>query len=211
MSAINVWLKQATRHLAMESVIRVRSEILEHYEHAVEAARAGGLTPEAAESRALDALGSAKAANCEYRRVLLTTAEEKVLREGRREARAVCARPALKFVALAAFTGLILSVAALAITGHSPVARDLAIAAFGMSPILAALFLRIDTPRSGLIFRCLKWVAMTGAVLLLYGPNTLKWSWLLLSCAWPIFWTERTRASIRRKLPSAAWPRDLYL
>ena len=49
------------------------------------------------------------------------------------------------------------------------------------------------------------------ALALPFGPNTLKWSWLLISCLWPVFWVEWTRASIRRKLQVADWPKQLYL
>ena len=46
---------------------------------------------------------------------------------------------------------------------------------------------------------------------LIYGPETFQWSWFLISCLWPLAWTEWVRASIRRKLPVASWPRHLYL
>jgi hypothetical protein len=42
-------------------------------------------------------------------------------------------------------------------------------------------------------------------------PVDVQSSWLLFSSLWIIVWTERTRASIRRKLPVAAWPKQLYL
>ena len=54
---------------------------------------------------------------------------------------------------------------------------------------------------------------MTAALVLVLGPEDLKlkWSWLLFSCLWPLAISEWTRASIRRKLPIAAWPKHLYL
>jgi hypothetical protein len=38
-----------------------------------------------------------------------------------------------------------------------------------------------------------------------------QWSWLLIACLWPVAQVEWTRISIRRKLPVAKWPRQLYL
>jgi len=97
------------------------------------------------------------------------------------------------------------------LTGQVAVARDVLIGGIGMSPLFAAPLLPIYTPSRGRVFRLVKWVAMTGAIVLVFGPEALKWSWLLFSCLWPVAWTEWTRASIRRKLPVAAWPKQLYL
>lgn len=210
MFELNDWLQQATRHLAKDSAAQVRAEIREHYESAREAAIAGGATSGDAERQALSALGDARTANCQYRRVLLTSAEARMLRESNWEARAVCSRPWLKRSILAVPLAIAAAAAALLITGHAPVARDVLIGGIAMSPLVAALLLRIDTPRRGLVFRCVKWVVMIGAVVLLFGPNALIWSWLLFSCLWPLVWIELTRASIRRKLPVKAWPRHLY-
>jgi len=51
---------------------------------------------------------------------------------------------------------------------------------------------------------------LAGTLLLAFGPDALKWSWLT-SCLWPLAWIEWTRISIRRKLPVAQWPKQLYL
>lgn len=41
---------------------------------------------------------------------------------------------------------------------------------------------------------------------------TMRGSWLMLiSCAWPLLWVEWTLFSLRRKLPVAEWPKQLYL
>jgi hypothetical protein len=79
--------------LARDSAAAVRSEIEEHYESAREAGIADGMTDAGAELSALRALGDAKTANCRYREVLLTSREERMLRKGQWEARAVCSRP----------------------------------------------------------------------------------------------------------------------
>lgn len=92
MNGLESWLKQATRKLSAASVARVRSEIREHYESALEAAMSGGATAEEADRLAVSALGDAKAANRQYRDVLLTSAEARLLREGTWEARAICSR-----------------------------------------------------------------------------------------------------------------------
>jgi len=44
-----------------------------------------------------------------------------------------------------------------------------------------------------------------------FGPDALKFSWLLIASSWPVVWVEWTRNSIRRKLPVARWPKHLYL
>ncbi len=211
MSGLENWLREATRYLAADSIAQVRKEIGEHYESVREAAVAGGSSAGEADGIALRALGDAKTANCQYRQVLLTSAEARLLREGKWEARAICTRPWLKWLIVAVPVVLVEAAAVSYFHGRVEVARDWLLAGIGMCPLFAALLLPINTPARGRIFRYGKWVAMTAAALLLFGPEALKWSWLLLSCFWPIAWMERTRASIRRKLPLSAWPRHLYL
>jgi hypothetical protein len=204
-------LKQATRHLAKDSASQVRTEIQEHYEQARDAALIGGATADEAERVAPSALGDAKTANRQYRRVLLTSAEARMLRDGDWEANAYCSRPLLKLVMAAVPLAALAAAAALFFTGRAAVARDVFIVGIGMSPLLAAPLLPIYTASRGRLYRRVKWVAMTGTLLLVFGPDAFKWSWLLISCLGPLAWTEWTRASIRRKLPTAAWPKHLYL
>jgi hypothetical protein len=211
MSGPEIWLREATRYLAADSAAQVRREIGEHYESAREAAIACGSSAEEADRIAVRALGDAKTANCQYRQVLLTSAEAKILRQGRWEARAICSRPWLKWLLVAVPVVLVEAAATLYFHGRVGLARDLLLAGIGMSPLFAALLLPINTPSRGRVFRYGKWVAMTLAFVLLCGPEALKWSWLLISCIWLIGRTEWTRASIRRKLPVSAWPRHLYL
>jgi len=211
MSGLNDWLKEATRHLARESVATVRREIQEHYELAREAAVAEGRFAAEADLIAVESLGDAKIANCQYREVLLTSAEARLLREGKREARAVCSYPWLKWSMIALPVALVEAALVLYFHGKAGLARDFLLAGICMSPLFAALLLPIYTPFRSRIFRYAKWMAMTAAVVLLFGPDALKWSWLLISCMWPMAWTEWRRASLRRKLPVSAWPRHLYL
>jgi hypothetical protein len=211
MTDLHTWLGQATRHLAKDGVAQVRTEIGEHYELARDAAIADGATAEEADRIAINALGDAAVANRQYRHVLLTAAEARMLRKGSWESHAVCSRPWLKHLIAGAGLAIFAVGAALFLTGHRAVARDVFLCGIGMSPFVAALLLPIYTPSRGFVFRCGKWIAMTGTIVLILGPDALKWSWLLISSLLPLARMEWTRASIRRKLPAKAWPRHLYL
>src|SRR5579872_3588438 len=101
-NGLDRWLKQATRHLASDSAGQVRGEIREHYESAREAAINNGATAHQADQLALAALGDAKTANRQYRKVLLTTAEARLLREGNWESRAICSHRISRPLLLAA-------------------------------------------------------------------------------------------------------------
>jgi hypothetical protein len=72
-------------------------------------------------------------------------------------------------------------------------------------------FLPVYTIKRGRIVRGIRWAVMICAMVLLFGKNALQWSWLLAPCFWPMIRTEWTRISIRRKLPIAEWPKQLYL
>jgi hypothetical protein len=225
MTALETWLEKATRSLSRTSGDQVRREIREHYESAREAAMSTGATADEAERLAVAALGDAKAANCQYRKVLLTSAEAKVLREGNWEARAICSRPWLKRLLAAVPAAALFAAAALFLTGALAGARVLLAGAIAMGLLFTAPFLPVYTPARGRVFRRVKWVLLISALVLMFGPvvalnnegtvtlllDTLKWSWLLTSCLWPLAWIEWTRVSIRRKLPVAQWPRHLYL
>lgn len=211
MTGLDRWLKLATRRLAKSSAAQVRTEIQEHYDSARDAAVAGGASTDEADRLALNALGDAQTANCQYRNVLSTSAEAKMLREGNWEASAFCSHRWLKWVILAVPAVALVTAVAFFLNGHVAIARDVLIAGLGMSPFLAAPLLPIYTPSRGRVFRLVKWIAMTGGLILMFGPEARQWSWLLISCLWPLAWTEWTRASIRRKLPISAWPKHLYL
>jgi hypothetical protein len=211
MTGLDSWLRQATRHLAHDSAAQVRTEIQEHYELARDAAIENGATPDGADRIALDALGDAKTANCQYRHVLLTRDEAKILRDGKRETTAICSHPGLKGLILAAPVAALVAAILLLFAGRVELGRDIFTLGIAMSPLFAALVLPIYTPARARVFRRVKWIVIASALALVYGPEAYKWSWLLISCLGPIAWTEWTRASIRRKLPIAAWPKHLYL
>jgi hypothetical protein len=210
-AALDTWLKKATRHLSAASAAQVRAEIQEHYESAREDAMRSGVTAEEADRLAVTALGDAKAANREYRKILLTSAEARMLREANWEARAVCSRPLLKWLLITLPLAALFAAVALFLSGRIAGSRVLLAAAIVMGLFFAAPFLPVYTPSRGRVFRRVKWVLLTGTLVLAFGADALKWSWLLISCLWPLAWIEWTRVSIRRKLPVARWPRQLYL
>jgi len=197
MTELDNWLKQATRCLADDSAAQVRTEIEDH----IESARAAGQS----HAEALEALGDPKRANRAYRQVLLTREEARMLRDGNREARVFCSF--LRWVPVA----LLGVIAALYLTGRAAVARDVLILGLGISPILAAPVLPISTAARSRVFRWVKIIALTGNMAFFLGPMPLKLWLLLTSSLWFFFWTEWTRASIRRKLPVKDWPRHLYI
>jgi hypothetical protein len=211
MTRLEAWLKQSTRHLSSDSAAKVQREIQEHYESAREAAMFQGATAEEADRLAVAALGDAKTANCQYRNVLLTSAEARVLRDARWEGRVVCSRPWLTGLLLALPVVALIAGTTQFLQGSLAVARVLLVAGIGMGVLFVAPFLPVYTPARGRLFRRVKWVVMIGILGFAFGPSALKSWWLLMSCLWPMVWIESTRISIRRKLPVAEWPKQLYL
>ena len=210
-TALETWLKRATCRLSADSAARVRTEIQEHYEAAREAAMSGGTLEVEADRLAVASLGDAKTANRQYRKVLLTASEARLLREAKWERQIVCSRPLLKWL-LRALPAAALSFAAVAFaSAQSDMARLFLAAGLGMGLLLAAPTLPIYTPFRGRVFRYVKWAGLAAAVGLAFGPSFLEWSWLVAACIWPLAWTEWMQISLRRKLPVAKWPKQLYL
>jgi len=79
MQTLEQWLSVATNGLCDAAAARVRAEISEHCLSAVETAATAYIDPLEAEGRAVAALGDAKTANRQYRRVLLTEGEARLL------------------------------------------------------------------------------------------------------------------------------------
>ena len=210
-TGLDSWLQQATRCLAKDSTAQVQSEIREHYELARESAMNGGASADEADRLAVAALGDATTANRQYRNVLLTSGEARMLRQGNWEAQAICSRSWIKWVLLIAAAAAVFSGNEFLLRGSIMLAWKLFAGGIVIGLLFAAPFLPVYTRLGGRVFRGVRWVAMLTMLGLAFGPDAPKWSWLLISCLWMVARPEWTRASIRRKLPVAEWPRHLYL
>jgi hypothetical protein len=210
MSRLDYWLDEATRGLSKDSAAQVRSEIEEHYESAREASLSNAASADEADRFAVTSLGDADDANRQYRKVLLTSGEARLLREGNWEARAVCSSAWVKGLFAASPAAALLIGTALFFSGATHLAQVLLTAGTGMGLLFAAPLLPIYTPSRARIFRFVKCVVLVAMLVVAFGSSALKWSWLLTSCLWPMAWVEGTRMSIRRKLPVAKWPKQLY-
>lgn len=210
---LELWLKQATRCLSSDSAAQVRREISEHYESARENATARGETPGQADRTAIAALGRAKVANRQYRKVLLLASEERVLRAARWESRTFGAasggcrlglRWAFRLVPVALAS---IAVAAFAM-GNGTIARMVLAVAIAVGIFFAVPTFPIYTPTRARIYRYVKWAGVIGAAAFLNFPG---WSGMVLSVGGYFASLEIVNHSIRRKLPVADWPKTLYL
>jgi len=208
--ALESWINQACCGLSAASSDQVRKEIIEHYESALESHLDRGVTPEEAERAAVASLGDARTTNREYRRVLLTKAEARLLREGNWEAHAFCSIRLRRWFFLLPGAGFGGAIAAL-VYGNAYVASLLLLGLAGVLFLFAAPFLPIYTKTRSRVVRYLRWAWLASILALAFWPDILKNSWLLGGCAWPLVWIEWTRYSIRRKLPVDRWPKQLYL
>lgn len=215
---LDAWLDQATRCLASKSAARVRTEIREHYEAARATALGSGITPEEADRRALAALGDAESTNRAYRKTLLTSAEERVLRQGNWEAQTFCVKGQARVYAAALTLAAVAACATLYLTGHVEIAHAVMAPALCMSILALFIILLTLAPRlpiytrsRGRIVRYVKWTVLMALPLVALGHDTAKYSWLFIGALLPAVYTERQRAQIRRKLPISDWPKHLYL
>lgn len=211
MTTLDGWLAKATRQLSRDSSAQVRAEIHEHYESARDAAISDGTNADEADRLALIALGDPKTANCQYRKVMLTSSEARILREANWEARAVCSRPWLKWMLLSIPGVALMAASVLFSTGSIALAQTLLVGGIVTAIGFAGPFLPVYTPSRSRMYRGIKLAALMATLVLAFWPDVLKWSWLLFSCLWVLIWIEWTRVSIRRKLPVAQWPKQLYL
>jgi hypothetical protein len=201
---LEAWLKQATCGLSAKSASRVRTEIQQHYESAVQASLARGATPERADRAALASLGDARTSNRQYRKVLLTTSEARFLRESSWESRALCSRS--KWPLLIPAVGVCAAVAFFARGEHS-LAELLLLGTVGLALLLASPWLPIYTPARGRVFRCVRYTWLVAVVALASEGQPWMFATLLSTLAW----IESVQISLRRKLPVADWPKHLYL
>jgi hypothetical protein len=206
MTRLDSWLSEATRHLSKDSANKVRAEIRQHYEDAREAAIASCADIGEADRAAIAALGDARMANRQYRRVLLTSTEARLLRTSACEVRVLWSRPSRRWLLLLLPLAALSGAAAYLLAGNLPLASALLAAGISMGMICAAPYLPVYTPARGRAFRSVRWAMLLAVFVLALGP-----SWLLFTCIWPVLWIEGTRVSIRRKLPVAEWPKQLYL
>jgi hypothetical protein len=211
MPTLDLWLEQATRRLSKDSAEQVRAEIQEHYECAREAALNGGAGADESERSAIAALGDAKIANRQYRRVLVTASEEKMLHQGNWEGRLVCSRPWIKWL-LWTISAVALSISAASYrNGQGALAQVTLALGLGTGVSFTVPFLPVYTPSRSRVFRVVLWAVKIGIWLLTFGPGALKVYWVVPLCLWQSAWIEWKRASLRRKLPVAKWPKQLYL
>ncbi len=167
----------------------------------------GGATADEADRQAVAALGDARTANRQYRKVLLTASEARVLAYS--EARAVCSQMWVKWVKLAIPLAALFTAIGLLLTGSIAVARLLVAMGGWMALMFAVPFLPVYTPSRAQVFRAVKWMVMIAVLLQTFGTGGPKWLMLLVYCLlWRIEWQ---RASIRRKLRVTEWPKQLYL
>ncbi len=209
-TALEYWLKQATCSLSAASRDQIRAEIQEHYESAYEDAAERGATHDDADHTAVTCLGDAKAANRKYREVLLTKGEARLLREVKWEARAVCSLQLKRWFFLLPGAGLGTAIAAF-LSGRIEMGWMLLAGAFGVTLLVASPHLPIYTPQRARVFRAVRWAWLAAVLLMMAWPDVLKQSWLIASVAWPLIWIEWTLHSLRRKLPVAEWPKQLFL
>jgi hypothetical protein len=211
MTSLEIWLEKATRCLSAESAAMVRSEIQEHYESARDAALDRGVTLPEADQAALYSLGDPRTANRQYRRVLLTATEAQMLRNAQWEGRTVCASRVLLWLLRAIPVAVLCAAAITFVAGQSFMSRLFLLLAVGSVVFIAGPTLPIYTPSRARIFRWVKWTAIIVTTALAFGSNAADWFGAIAICASGVAWIEWTRHSIRRKLPVAKWPKELFL
>jgi len=211
MATLDSWLNQAVRRLSKDSAEIVRCEIQEHYDAAREAALSRGMDPEDAARIALQALGDPRVANRQYRKVLLTKSEAKVLHNSNAESQMFCSNGWAKWI-LVSTPGTLLLISALSLAMHfTSLARGVLVVGALTTMFFVVPYLPVYTVTRGRIFRFIKWFIMIGSVIVLWGPDSRNWIWLMSCCFYPVLYTEWKRMMIRRKLPIGKWPKQLYL
>ena len=197
---LEAWLAIANRGLSAESAAAVRTEIGAHYEDAYEEATARGSHAAEAERTAVAALGSPWSANREYRRVLLTAREAKLLRQLRHsseshEAELQIARwlasVTLAFCILAALLPAGIVIAGLILL------------------LVVQTFIAINTKRRGRLCRTAQWIWLIIAAYATYTGGAVWYFWIALCGLVTCAYGEYQLFSIRRKIPVEQWPKRL--
>jgi hypothetical protein len=202
MTRLESWLTDVTRGLSDDSAVQVRAEISEHYESSLQR----DVTIDDADRIAVAALGNAKAANRQYRKVVLTSREAAMLRQLNRDSLAFCSSALKKGLLIAVSVAVLSGAWAFFFTGATSVAWKAPLSGMVIGLLAFPPFLPVYTRLRGRVFRILKWVLLVATLWL-----PLKVTFVFFVCLWPLARADWTRASIRRKLPVAEWPRQLYL
>jgi hypothetical protein len=231
MTALDTWLAKATRQLSADSAAQVRAEIAQHYESSREDALASGVAGDEADRAAIAALGDPKSANGQYREILLTRSEARLLRSSACEAKffsatrlrkrllflipaaaATCAAAAYGIATLTAPFVIPFTASASANATANLIARIAIVASILTAVVFAVPLLPIYTPTRARIYRAAKWLTVIALSMILWDrAHFFEWSWLVLNCFSFVVWTEAKRMSLRRKIPAANWPKHLYL
>ena len=200
MQALEQWLSVATRGLCDVAAERVRAEIGEHYASALEAAGAADVDPLDVERRAVAALGDAKTANRQYRRVLLTEGEDALLR-------------GLTSMSRRLWTGIFILLAAVALVAI-PVST-LGYTKYLFATMVVEGLLRaipVGSSGAGWIVRTVRWGVLTiGLTMTLVSGLGDRIAYVpgIVLCAVGIVHTEYRLFVIRCKVPVEQWPRRL--
>jgi lipopolysaccharide export LptBFGC system permease protein LptF len=211
--SINAWIDVATCGLAKDAWVRVREETYTHYESAREESSVKGASEQQAREAALASLGNARAANKQYKGIHLTAWENKLMRQDECAARALHARPYLWIVPV-----LLVCAAVAAFTLRPErTTLTLLVGAIGLCFVFGVPFMiPINTRVRGNIYRTIRLTWLVAIMWLAYGAEGPGGSWAMFftmggPILWMIAWMEWSRASARKKLPVAEWPRSLYL
>lgn len=197
------WLLRATHNLAPSSAEQVRREIQQHYSSAIES----GAGPQ----EAVASLGTPEDANRQYRKVLLTVSEAKLLNAGAGETRFLCRNAELRW-GIRAFPFFLVTGAVFAHNlGQDRLMGIFLAGALAAAIVFVAPMLPIYTPGRAQIYRWVKWFAMATVLSIGFAPRIGKLAWMLPTVVWPMLWTEWSRHQIRKKLPAGQWPKHLYL
>jgi len=198
MQRLEEWLSAATRGLSESAAARVRDEIGEHYLSATEAAQAV-VDPLDVEREVVAALGDAKTANREYRRVLLTKDEAGLLSNMTSVRRKRW--------------GAVISLAAVAVllSGATGYTKSLI-----MTIVIEEVSRAISTAsrRAGWIVRVVRWSVLALALIVGTMAAFHDMKGYVPGMAWWVLWAiyyEYKLFVIRRKLPVEQWPRRLWV
>ena len=201
MQTLEQWLEVATQGLCDSAAARVRAEIGEHYLSALESANSAGVDQRDAERRALHALGDAKVANRQYRRVLVTESEARTLSQ---------------LTSRWPPVGAILVLGTTAIYAVSVRTSELnyLFVCFAIQTVLRAI--PISSIRAGWIVRILRWVNDTVfytiwfVTAMAFMKSPVQAAGIIVMALGAVH-REYKFFVLRRKVPVEQWPRLLWI